>query len=1601
MFRWAHRAFLAVTLLISCSALLQGQDANGDAAALASAAPPSLSGIAGGGAVELGQPVTLQIGVNLPTGVTLADFTYEWRRNGTVISGATSNVYTIAAVAAVDAGTYTATVTNAGGSSVATATLSIKPLSAPVVTNQPRNATVFVSDSVTFTVTATGSYPRTYQWRKDGVDVPNANQSQFTIAVAALSDAGAYSVVITNSEGSATSTAAALTVNAPTAPVYSSNYPYDATAVQGNSFTFSAYLSGGSPPLGYQWFKNGAAIPGAIRADYTIPTVALSDAGKYYVVATNVAGSATSREATLTVTPAVIVSITQSPQSQTVYVGQSASLYVGTSGGSYPMTLQWYRNGTPIAGATYGTYSFNAITMADAGEYYVVFTNAAGTVTSGKATLTVLPAVAPTFTRQPAGQTVPYNGTLSLSAQVSGSPPITYQWKRDGAVISTSSTDYYVYNATPNYSGTYVLVATNAGGSVSSAPAVVTVSAPVVATITRQPDPTQAAMGLNASFSVQVNAAGAGSLTYQWLKNGVAIPGATSGTYTLTGVKDSDAGLYSVTITGPGGSVTSNAVKFTPLPPAPPSVYYWPSDSFTSIGSSSSFNFTLMSGSPPIAYQWFKDGVLLASSATTSLNFSPVVSTDPATYSVTLSNDGGLIASPPFRLRLNSTGVDTSPWVAAARLGDVVYFLAATPTARIERYDLAGERWLASTPLTDGMVPTAFVPTTEGVYLAYGRALMLRSPDLAREVPLVNTTVDITQLQAIDDFIYYNIQSTQNYTTTYALGAFRRSTQQAAATTPVQFQGAVYAAGSFRVIAAGMGNNTQTSSYTFGNNGALVAGPTAASDFAAGPRIYLSPQQDYVINSAGTVLGVSDLRYVGSLGDPVTDVAFLTGGNIVALRSRKLQALTPVNFLEVGTAPLAFDGARVFSYGSAVFVFGAPGTTGAFQVAKIAATAFAKPVPPAVTVSPDERYSVDDVFLGEDGVVHVFSRSKRALIRWSAPTRSYLQPIPLRNIPTVVGQNPGAKRALLAYADGQVTTVPLHAAASTEAQIATTGSRVLAVTDLDELTMLNATSSAYSGNGTSRVMIDANGRQVYRTTDYYAATPLVWDGRQRRLYSKSPNQTNAIIAETVPLADQVGNLGLTFVRSAAEVVPPIRFNPEGTLFATANGRVLDAQFQAVGALANNILDAAWLPASLYTIRTRSDGDTDLQQWSRATYLMTRNLAVRGAPVRIFRLSDTELVVVTSNRGYLSFTVLAADLTPATPMAQNVVVTEQPLSFNYGPGGKPTLSVAGLSNGGAIAYQWFKNGLALPDATASSVTLLGLVPESCGIYTAVLTNDAGSVTSAPSIIGIFHDQKFILPSAGSEVGTDIVHPNGNVYDQILLKQKSISVSANPGQVLRTSYIDLNNDIVQVEFAGAGNLTLNLENSSGPAAPLKYNQPGVLYMKGHANIVITGADETTNVSVFSVGRANAVNQALFTEGVDYDGVADIASIAIMSRNGKFGGVRTANVAYFNTRGVAGIYAPGVSFTGPVLVGDIDASDTAAPMLVLGNAPDVRITGGSAEQTNHRAVQVSGISQLRFVDGMTSQGVPLPAQPNAARYEQDGVDLTTQIVVNPTLP
>ena len=329
--------------------------------------------------------------------------------------------------------------------------------------------------------------------------------------------------------------------------------PAALSVVVGKAAAFTVVATG-SATLTYQWQKNGTDISGATASTYTIPATSMGDSGaRFLVVVSNSAGKATSNPAILTVTAAPVQpTITTQPSSQTAAKGKTASFSVVASG-TDPLTYQWKKNGTDIAGATASTYTTPAVADGDNGaRFLVVVRNEGGSETSSEAVLSDV-----AIATQPAAQTVGADKTATFSVVAAGTGPFTYQWKKNGTDIAGAKSSTYTTPVitTEDNGALFSVVVGNSAGSVTSSNASLS-----DVTITTQPAALSVVVGKAASFSV--TATGTGKLTYQWKKNGSDIPGATSNPYEVsaTSAGDNNA-VFSVVVGNGAGSVTSSAAK--------------------------------------------------------------------------------------------------------------------------------------------------------------------------------------------------------------------------------------------------------------------------------------------------------------------------------------------------------------------------------------------------------------------------------------------------------------------------------------------------------------------------------------------------------------------------------------------------------------------------------------------------------------------------------------------------------------------------------------------------------------------------------------------------------------------------------------------------------------------------------------------------------------------------------------------------------------------------------------------------------------------------------------------------------------------------------
>jgi|GEM_PF-5158755 len=288
-------------------------------------------------------------------------------------------------------------------------------------------------------VNVTGAPPLTYVWKKNGVVLKYQDSSSLYFYTPQLSDAGSYTVTVSNALGSVTSTAAAVGIVDGTA--------HDHPVVAGATLNLTVGASGTG--LTYKWYKgtqmltDGGRVSGTQKATLAITNANVaaqatpSDGGAYTCVVGM--GTLSKTSGIVNVTIVLHPTIQTPPASQMATVvtsvyGQPAIFSVMASETSpvptgVPLTYQWRKNNLPISGATMATYTIpaNVLALTHAGTYTCVVTNTAGSVTSAAAELGVVDAT-------PSMQALKLGDKATLSAKTAGNG-LTYAWQRDTGVL--------------------------------------------------------------------------------------------------------------------------------------------------------------------------------------------------------------------------------------------------------------------------------------------------------------------------------------------------------------------------------------------------------------------------------------------------------------------------------------------------------------------------------------------------------------------------------------------------------------------------------------------------------------------------------------------------------------------------------------------------------------------------------------------------------------------------------------------------------------------------------------------------------------------------------------------------------------------------------------------------------------------------------------------------------------------------------------------------------------------------------------------------------------------------------------------------------------
>jgi len=311
---------------------------------------------------------------------------YYWQFEGGNIAHTTEPMFTLPNVALASAGNYHVVLSNAFGMATSTvATLTV--VTTPVILSEPLGLRVLDGTNVVFRVIAAGAFPLSYQWQRNGANLPGETNATLAFVNTQGTMTGDYRVVLSNSYDTVISAAARLTVL--TRPHIIAQPQSQTVAVGANATLSVTVTNTANLPLGYRWRRGatlGPAIPSNAFTDSTnLANIQTNLSGLWSVIITN--------EAPVGVTAIqssnAYVTVVVPPTNLTVLPGANAT-FQAIAVGPAPIQYQWQRNGTNIPSATGSSLVLASVQSSQAGDYSVVVRNAIGQPTSFNAVLQVV-----------------------------------------------------------------------------------------------------------------------------------------------------------------------------------------------------------------------------------------------------------------------------------------------------------------------------------------------------------------------------------------------------------------------------------------------------------------------------------------------------------------------------------------------------------------------------------------------------------------------------------------------------------------------------------------------------------------------------------------------------------------------------------------------------------------------------------------------------------------------------------------------------------------------------------------------------------------------------------------------------------------------------------------------------------------------------------------------------------------------------------------------------------------------------------------------------------------------------------------------------------
>ena len=333
--------------------------------------------------------------------------------------------------------------------------------------------------------------------------------------------------------------------------------PEDMSVNEGESFYFRVGANS-SNPISYRWFKNGTEL-NTNNPIYGKSSASLSDSGNYQVIVSDGQQSIYSSAVSLWVNEiSTPLAITSQPENKTLVAGENLVLSVTLN--QAEAAVQWQRNGSLIPNSNGNTLLLSNAQPEDAGQYRAVISFQNSLLYSHFANVTITNGASPvSLLEQPDSLTLVNGQTATFSVEAFGDGYLRYQWYKDGSAISAATTKQLIIeNISASDQAAYHVTVSNSTGAISSNRASLTVLSDALS-LEFIEQPQSSSLFVGDSTVLSVRASNVTNYSYQWYKDGLAIHGANSASYSIDTATLDDTGTYYAELTSQLGILVSNS----------------------------------------------------------------------------------------------------------------------------------------------------------------------------------------------------------------------------------------------------------------------------------------------------------------------------------------------------------------------------------------------------------------------------------------------------------------------------------------------------------------------------------------------------------------------------------------------------------------------------------------------------------------------------------------------------------------------------------------------------------------------------------------------------------------------------------------------------------------------------------------------------------------------------------------------------------------------------------------------------------------------------------------------------------------------------------